>query len=187
MEGAFGLPGTVAGAVVMNASCFDFVTADVVTSVLALVNGKITELKNADCDFGYRTSRFRREDIIILRVEFTLKKGQSGIIQEKMSEVMSCRRKNQPSLPSAGSVFKNLSDKKVAKLIDDAGFKGYTIGGAKVSEVHANFIVNNGNATADDVRTIICDISKHFSEENVQLENEIIQIDKMGEEYDFIR
>ena len=115
-------------------------------------NGEIYSIKNAQEEFEYRNSMFAHKDYIILEVEMQLEKGKSKEIQNKMTEYATYRKEKQPiEYPSAGSTFKRGEDFITAKLIDDCGLKGYQIGGAQISEKHAGFIINKGNATAEDV------------------------------------
>lgn len=151
-ESAFGIPGTVGGAVKMNASAYDFETSKMVLGVFALTNGKVEYYNNLQCEFSYRNSVFKNS--VILMVEF--KKGNTGCDKCKMNYVMQTRKSLQPlNLPSAGSVFKREQGVAVSKIIDELGLKGLTVGGAKVSEKHAGFIVNFNNATAKDVKELI--------------------------------
>lgn len=175
MEEGFGIPGTVGGAVYMNASSHLYETKNVVTGVLAFANGKITLFKNEQMGFEYRKSIFQEiKNIVILRVEFSLKKGDCKKIKQKMIDILKARKDKQPDCFNAGSVFKQLEWFNVSKEIDLAGFKGFTIGGARVSEIHANFIENFNNASFYDVLFIINYIKKHFLEKNnVELQTEI--------------
>lgn len=175
LEEGFGIPGTVGGAVFMNASSFSYSTQNVVTSVLAIVNGKVTILSNEDCKFSYRNSIFQSlENSLILYVEFKLTKGNKDEINKKMLEVINLRKLKQPSSFNAGSIFKQKEDINVSKLIDDNNFKGFTIGGAKVSEKHANFIENNNNATSKDVSKLIKTIQEDiYNKHKFKLETEI--------------
>ncbi len=177
MEGLYGIPGTVGGATVMNAGAFGADMSQVVTSVLAITNGKITHYTNAECAFAYRSSAFA--DSIILRVEFTLREGDREQIAKAMDDNMMVRRTSQPlSYPSAGCTFANPKGMSVGKVLEQDGWKGYRVGDAMISPKHANFIVNMGNATKDDVLTIIRQVQQHFSDKyNVQLRTEIKIID----------
>jgi len=178
LEDAFGIPGTLGGAVTMNAGAFGFRMDQLVTSVLAIVNGKITLLSAADCKFGYRQSVFRNSDAIILRVELKLVKGKKAELEVRRAETNARRLASQPiGQASAGSVFKNPDGVSVAKLIEEQGLKGFAIGGAMVSTKHSNFIVNTGNAKAEDVLRLIKHIKDVILKEyNITLETEIIYI-----------
>ena len=153
-EFASGIPGTVGGAIRMNAGAHGKEMKDVVTQITYIDrNGEIYTIQNEDAKFEYRKSMFtHHKDYIILEVEMQLKKGQTEEIQSKMTEYATYRKEKQPiEYPSAGSTFKRGNDFITAKLIDECGLKGYQIGGAQISEKHAGFIINKGNATAEDV------------------------------------
>lgn len=148
-----GIPGTIGGAVIMNAGAHGKELKDILKKVTAMdYNGNIHEFTNEECLFSYRNSRFQKEKYIILQATLELEKGNSTEIKEKMDEYMQFRKEKQPiEYPNAGSTFKRGEDFVTAKLIDEAGLKGYKVGGAQVSEKHAGFIVNVDNATAKDV------------------------------------
>lgn len=153
-EFASGIPGTIGGAIRMNAGAHGKEMKDVVTSVTYIDGyGEIHTIKNEDAEFEYRKSMFtNHRDYIILEVEMQLEKGNAEEIQAKMTEYATYRKEKQPiEYPSAGSTFKRGTDFITAKLIDDCGLKGYQIGGAQISEKHAGFIINKENATAEDV------------------------------------
>ena len=178
-EGA-GIPGSVGGAVYMNASAYSYETANVVSSVLAVVDGKIRHFTKDECGFGYRKSVFQTfNNPIIIRVEFSLKRGKTKEIRQTMVETLAKRKQNQPlEYPSCGSVFKRIDGVTVSKLLDENGFKGRRVGGAMVSPKHANFIINDGNATANDVLTLIEEIKKEVKEKhNIELETEVEYIE----------
>ena len=178
LEDAFGIPGTVGGAVVMNAGAYDFRMSDVVTDVLALVDGKIRLYTNAECKFGYRQSVFKNTNAIILRVQFSLERGKKSELKTRRNEIKEKRLASQPlNHPSAGSVFKNPDGVSVAKLIEESGLKGYAIGGAMISVKHSNFIVNAGLARSKDVLMLIDRVKDTIKQNyNIQLEMEIIYI-----------
>ena len=148
-----GIPGTIGGAILMNAGAHGKEMKDIVTEITAIdYNGKIHKFTNEQAKFTYRNSIFSSGKYIILQAKIILEKGNAKEIKAKMDEYAQFRKEKQPiEYPSAGSTFKRGIDFITAKLIDDAGLKGYTIGGAKVSEKHAGFIINTGNATAQDV------------------------------------
>ena len=148
-----GIPGTIGGAVVMNAGAHGKEMKDIVSEVVTIdYNGNIHTFTNQQSEFKYRQSKFSNGEYIILQVKLILQKGKTEEIKSKMQEFAQYRKEKQPvEYPSAGSTFKRGTDFITAKLIDDAGLKGYSIGGAKISEKHAGFIINTGNATAQDV------------------------------------
>ena len=152
-EFASGIPGTIGGAIKMNAGAHGKEMKDIVTTVTYMDrNGQIYTIKNEEAQFEYRKSLFTNKDYIILEVEIQLEKGKSEEIQLKMTEYSTYRKEKQPiEYPSAGSTFKRGTDFITAKLIDECGLKGYQIGGAQISEKHAGFIINKENATAKDV------------------------------------
>ena len=153
-EFASGIPGTIGGAIRMNAGAHGKEMKDVVTKITYMdKNGQIHIIKNEEANFEYRKSKFtHHKDYIILEVEIQLEKGKSEEIKAKMTEYATYRKEKQPiEYPSAGSTFKRGSDFITAKLIDECGLKGYQIGGAQISEKHAGFIINKENATAEDV------------------------------------
>lgn len=157
-----GIPGTIGGAILMNAGAHGKEMKDIVTEITAIdYNGKIHKFTNEQAGFTYRNSIFSSGKYIILQAKIILEKGNAKDIKAKMDEYAQFRKEKQPiEYPSAGSTFKRGTDFITAKLIDDAGLKGYTIGGAKVSEKHAGFIINTGNATAQDV----LDLAKYVTD-----------------------
>ena len=174
MEFASGIPGTLGGAVYMNAGAYGGEMKDIVKSVTYLENGKIKRIENG-FGFGYRKSIFSDTDAVILEAEIKLEKGNADRIKEKMDEFKKRRTEKQPlSLPSAGSTFKRPQGYFAGKLIEDAGLKGYKVGGAAVSEKHSGFVVNTGDATAQDVLRLIRHIQKTVKEKfGVELETEV--------------
>lgn len=158
LEFASGIPGTVGGAIKMNAGAYGGEVKDIVYSTTYLdENFKIQTINNKEHKFSYRKSIFtEKENWIIISSVIKLKKGNREEIQTKVNQNRELRCKNQPlNLPNSGSIFKRGEDYIPAKLIDEAGLKGYSIGGASVSEKHAGFIVNTGNATATDILELI--------------------------------
>ena len=148
-----GIPGTIGGAVRMNAGAHGKEMKDIVLETKYIdLNGNIKTITNAEHQFEYRNSLFSKEKYIILETTLKLKKGIKENIESKMKEYTTYRKEKQPiEFPSAGSTFKRGEDFITAQLIDECGLKGYKIGGAEVSNKHAGFIINTGNATADDV------------------------------------
>lgn len=177
LEFAWGIPGTVGGAVFMNAGAYDGEMKDVVHSVSHISpSGEIGRTEKENLNFGYRTSVYRSNNMIITGVTLKLKKGNPDEIRAKMDDYMSRRSTKQPlEYPSAGSVFKRPEGNFAGALIEQCGLKGKTCGGAQVSEKHAGFIINKSNATAKDVRDLIGEIQKTVSEKTgYSLECELI-------------
>ena len=179
LEFASGIPGTVGGGTIMNAGAYGGELKDVIESVVCLYapDQRLYELSNEQCAFSYRTSLFKKMGgCMILSVVFRLEKGDSEAISAKMRELNERRRDKQPlDLPSAGSAFKRPEGYYAAALIDEVGLKGYTVGGAQVSEKHAGFVVNVGGATSHDVYDLMMHVrSTVWREKGVQLEPEII-------------
>jgi UDP-N-acetylmuramate dehydrogenase len=154
-----GIPATIGGALVMNAGCYGGETSTYVTSVTAIVGSDLKKLSKQDCEFRYRGSNLK--GTVILEAEFELPKGNKEEITKKRKELLLHRNDTQPvEVPNAGCVFKNPKDNKAAILIQECGLKGTSYGGAMVSPKHANFIVNTGNATANDVVELVKIIKK---------------------------
>lgn len=177
LEFAWGIPGTVGGAVFMNAGAYDGEMKDVVHSVSHISpSGEIGRTEKENLNFGYRTSVYRSNNMIITGVTLKLKKGNPDEIRAKMDDYMSRRSTKQPlEYPSAGSVFKRPEGNFAGALIEQCGLKGKTCGGAQVSEKHAGFIINKSNATAKDVRDLIGEIQKTVSDKTgYNLECELI-------------
>jgi len=176
MEFASGIPGTIGGAVFMNAGAFDGEMKDIIKSVKFLGNNcKLNELENKDLKLGYRHSMFQSEKFIILEVRLKLQKGNIEEIKNKIEDFRCRREEKQPlDYPSAGSVFKRPEGHYAGKLITDAGLKGLTVGGASVSTQHAGFIINENNATAEDVINLIEIIKQTvYDKFQVKLEQEV--------------
>lgn len=179
LEFASGIPGTLGGGVIMNAGAYGGEMKDAVESVVCyyVQDQRLYELDREQCRFEYRNSLFRRMGgCIVLSAVLKLKKGDSAEIAAKMRELNERRRDKQPlDLPSAGSAFKRPEGGYAAALIDECGLRGYTVGGAQISEKHAGFAVNIGGATSHDVY----DLLKHvrdtvYLEKKVAIEPEII-------------
>ena len=171
-----GIPGTIGGAVYMNAGAYGKEMKDIVISTKCMdYNGNIIELPNKEQKFGYRSSIFQEKKYIILETKLKLDCGEKKNIQDKIEQYKMQRQEKQPlEYPSAGSTFKRQEGIITAKLIDECGLKGYKIGGAKVSEKHAGFIVNAGNATAKDVIDLIKYVKdKVYEKYGVKIEEEI--------------
>ena len=170
LEFAAGIPGSVGGGVIMNAGAYDGELKDAVESVVFyyLPDQSLYEMPHDNCAFGYRTSFFQKTPgCVILSAVFRLKKGDGEAIAAKMRELNQRRRDKQPlDLPSAGSAFRRPENGYAAALIDEAGLKGYTVGGAQVSEKHAGFVVNTGKATSHDVYDLMMHIRKTVYEKS---------------------
>lgn len=176
LEFASGIPGTVGGGVVMNAGAYGGEMKDVVYSVSVIdENGQIKELKNDELKLGYRSSIIKEKNYIVVNVKFKLENGNINESTMVINELTKKRKEKQPlNYPSAGSVFKRPTGYYAGKLIQDAGLKGFTVGGAQVSELHSGFIINKDNATADDVLNLIKIIQQKVDEKfNVHLTPEI--------------
>lgn len=159
------IPGSTGGAIYMNAGAYDTCISDIVSYVIAYVDGKIKYYTLSECEFGYRSSIFQKNNAIILRVGLKLITKDPNDIQAKYLDTLKRKRLSQPlSFPSAGSVFKGIGDLSVSKMLDDMGVKGLREGGAMVSDKHANFIVNDGNAKAKDVYVLIHKVKKMFKD-----------------------
>ena len=181
-EFAAGIPGTIGGAVRMNAGAYGKEMKDIVETVKCMdYDGNIYEKSNKDLEFEYRKSMFAKNKFIILEAKLKLQKGNAQYIKDKMLEFEQSRKQKQPlEFPSAGSTFKRGTDFITAKLIDDAGLKGYRVGGAMVSTKHAGFVENENNATAQDVLNLV----KHIKQEVYKKFNKKIELEiqVIGEE-----
>lgn len=177
LEFAWGIPGSVGGAVFMNAGAYDGEMKNVVHSVSHISpDGKIGRLEKDELEFGYRTSAYRKNDMIITGVTLKLEKGNVDDIRNKMDDFMNRRTSKQPlEFPSAGSVFKRPEGNFAGALIQQCGLKGKSVGGAQVSEKHAGFIINKSNATANDVKNLVKEIQTTVAEQTgYNLECELI-------------
>ena len=182
MEFAVGIPGSIGGAVYMNAGAYDGEMSKVVKSVRVMnAAGEVSELSADELDFGYRHSALQGSGKIVTSVTVELAAGDKQAIAEKMADFSNRRITKQPlELPSAGSMFKRPPGYFAGTLIDQTGLKGYTVGGAQVSTKHAGFVVNIGGATAADVLQLISDVqAKVFAAHGVHLEPEVLVL---GEE-----
>ncbi len=179
-EFAAAIPGTIGGAVRMNAGAYGGEFKDIVVKTKCMdEDGNIKVLSNEDQMFSYRHSIFSEEKLIILETELLLNiEDNSDEIRRKMAEYLESRKAKQPlNYPSAGSTFKRGADFITAKLIDDCGLKGFSVGGAQVSEVHAGFVVNTGNATAEDVLNLVNHVKEKVFEKfgkEIELEIEVL-------------
>ena len=171
-----GIPGTIGGAIYMNAGAYGKEMKDIVISTRCMnMKGEIFELSNKEQKFKYRSSVFNNKEYIILEAKLKLKKGKKEDIELQMNEYLNQRKEKQPlEYPSAGSTFKRQEGIITAKLIDECGLKGYKIGGAMVSEKHAGFIVNTGDATAKDVLELIKYVKDEvYKKYGVKIEEEV--------------
>lgn len=176
LEFAAGIPGTIGGAVRMNAGAYGNEMKDIViTTTYIDLDGNVKTINNAEHEFEYRKSIFAKNKYIILNTKIELNKGNIIDIEQKMCDNRKKRKEKQPlDAPSAGSTFKRKEGIIVAKLIDEAGLKGFRVGGACVSEKHAGFIVNKGNATATDVISLLKYVQDVIYEKyDVKIEPEI--------------
>ena len=176
LECASGIPGTIGGAVVMNAGAYGGEMKNVLKEVTVLTKeGEVLVIPAKALELGYRTSVIPKNGWIVLGAVLQLKKGDQEQILARMEELKEQRITKQPlDLPSAGSTFKRPEGYFAGKLIMDAGLRGFTVGGAQVSEKHCGFVVNRGNATAADVWELICEVKRRVKEmTGVELEPEV--------------
>lgn len=176
LEFASGIPGTIGGAVVMNAGAYGGEIRDVLREVTVLTReGEVRRVPADELELGYRTSIIPKKGWIVLGAVLQLKKGDPEQIRARMEELKEQRITKQPlDLPSAGSTFKRPEGYFAGKLIMDAGLRGFAVGGAQVSEKHCGFVVNRGDATAEDVWTLICEVRRRVKEAfGVELEPEV--------------
>ena len=176
LEFAAGIPGTVGGAVMMNAGAYGsemknvLLWADVMDQ-----DGNVKLMKNEELELGYRTSCLERLGLFTVRAAFKLTPGDPEVIRSQMEELARKRKEKQPlEYPSAGSTFKRPAGFFVGQLVQEAGLRGYRVGGAQVSEKHTGFVVNAGDATAADVRRLIADVQERVrASAGVDLEPEV--------------
>ena len=176
LETLYGIPGTVGGAVYMNAGAYGGEIADTLQTVTVTDgHGQILTLSAAEAALSYRRSRFMQTGEVILSAVFSLSPGDPGQIRERMADCMSRRREKQPlEYPSAGSIFKRPEGHFAGQLIERCGLKGYRIGDAQVSEKHAGFIVNLGSATASDILALMAEVqSRVLAASGITLEPEV--------------
>ena len=175
LENLNGVPGTLGGALIMNAGAWGGEISENLIHV-EVINSKseIQKIQKKDLNFSYRQSSFNKNDIL-LSAKFNLKKADKDIINENFIEAQSGRKKSQPlNKRSAGSLFKNPKNNSAGKLLDEAGLKGFSIGDAKISEKHANFFINEGNATSKDMLMLIKKAHKEVKDKfNVNLSLEV--------------
>ena len=174
---AYGIPGTLGGAVCMNAGAYGGEIGDRIIDVTYLDSktGEIRTVPGAECQFAYRTSRFSEHPDILLSARISTEYGDTNAIRAEMEDITARRREKQPlEYPSAGSAFKRYPGYFTAQLIDEAGLKGTAVGGAQVSEKHAGFIINRGGATSADVLSLIDLLRERIHDlHNIWIEPEI--------------
>ena len=178
-EFASGIPGTIGGAIKMNAGAYGNEMKDIVQEVTYIdFDGHINTISNKQCEFEYRNSIFFKLNCVILQTKLKLEYGNKKEIQNKIKELVIQRKEKQPlEYPNAGSTFKRGTDFITAKIIDECGLKGYSIGGAEVSQKHAGFIINKNNATSKDILDLIKyvqSIVKEKTGKEIKLEIEVI-------------
>lgn len=177
LEFAYGIPGSVGGALYMNAGAYGGEMKDVVESCFYLdENFELKEMSASEMELSYRHSVFFGRNYVITAVCFKLRKGDKAEISAKMSDLMEKRRSKQPlEYPSAGSTFKRPEGDFAARLIEASGLKGYTCGGAQVSEKHSGFVINKDNASFEDVMNVIKGVKdKVYADSGVMLECEVL-------------
>lgn len=182
LEFLSGIPGTIGGAVRMNAGAYGTEMKDIILKTKVMTyDGKIRTLALEEQNFSYRNSIFSNNEYIILETTLKLQKGKKEEIEAKMKEYSLSRKSSQPlEYPNAGSTFKRVEGMITAKLIDDCGLKGFNVGDAEVSRKHAGFVINKGNATADDVLNLTKIVKEKVKEKfDVNIELEILVL---GEE-----
>ena len=176
LEFASGIPGSVGGAVTMNAGAYGGEIAQVLEEVTFLdEEGEVQTIPASECGFGYRKSMFSNRKCLILEARFQLEPGDGAAIKARMDELAAQRKAKQPlEYPSAGSMFKRPPGHFAAALIDQCGLKGLTVGGAQVSEKHAGFVVNRGGATCADVLELVRQVKERvLAQAGVELEMEV--------------
>jgi len=177
MEFAAGIPGSIGGAVYMNAGAYDGEMSNIVTRVWALTKtGELQVLDHEQLEFSYRHTSLQNSGRVVLKAELSLQKGDREAVQAKMADFNQRRENKQPlEMPSAGSTFKRPPGFFAGTLIDQCGLKGFTVGGAQVSLKHAGFVVNTGHATAHDVLGVIAGVqARVLKEKGVQLYPEVL-------------
>lgn len=175
-EFASGIPGTVGGAAIMNAGAYDGEFKDVATTVFCLTpEGDMAEVSADQASWSYRRSMMSERGYVVLGVTLLLERDDAAAVRARMDDLARRREEKQPlEMPSAGSTFKRPAGYFAGKLIQDAGLRGYRVGGAQVSEKHTGFVVNAGNATAADVVALIADVQQRvFEDAGVRLEPEV--------------
>lgn len=184
-EFAAGIPGSVGGAAVMNAGAYGSEMKNVLKNVTVLTaEGDVKKIPAAELELGYRTSCILKNGWLVLEAEYVLKKGEPDAIKAVMDDLSARRRDKQPlEYPSAGSTFKRPEGYFAGKLIEDAGLKGFSVGGACVSEKHAGFVINKGGASASDIYSLCKKVERKVMETfGVSLEMEVKLLGRFEEE-----
>lgn len=179
LEFASGIPGSLGGAVTMNAGAYDGEMKEIIKSITIITeDGSLQTISAEQCYFGYRSSVLQQHPWVLVSVELSLKQGDEQAIAAKMQDLNNQRQAKQPlEYPSAGSTFRRPAGYYAGKLVQDAGFQGYSIGGAQVSEKHSGFVINKGGATASDILNLIHAIQAGVKEKfDVDLKTEVIVI-----------
>lgn len=178
LEFAYGIPGSVGGAVFMNAGAYGGEVKDVIASADCILKGRAVTYGKKSMELGYRTSVFKTNSAVITGAVFKLNKSSKEEIKERMTDLLNRRKSKQPiEYPSAGSTFKRPEGAFAGTLIESCGLKGTAVGGAQVSEKHAGFVINKGGATAADINELIALIQKKVKEETGYfLETEVIRL-----------
>ena len=175
MEWSYGIPATVGGAVCMNAGAYDGQMKDVVLKVLVFDGVKTKVLYNNELAFAYRDSIIKQKNLVVLKVWLKLKKSSSELVVKKAQQYFNKRRLTQPlEFFNSGSIFKKYKEQSSGKIIDNLGLKSVTINGAQISNLHANFIINTGNAKCKDVQDLIMLIKNKAKQHNIDLQEEVI-------------
>jgi len=181
LEFAAGIPGSLGGALNMNAGAYGRSLGQLVEKVVYLnQDGSVLELTSEEAGFAYRYSNFLNKKGVILEAQLKLKPEKPKIIRTKMEEIINKRQIRQPFMPSAGSVFRNPPHCPAGQLIEEAGCKGLQVGGAQVSEKHGNFIVNTGNARASDILSLVS-LVKQKVKDHTRIELHL-EIEVVGED-----
>lgn len=177
-----GIPGSIGGASIMNAGCFSREIAELIEYLDVYADGKIERVMPVELSYSYRSSSLKgRRNSIVVGVRLKLVKAVKSDITDRMRSVMQKRKAHQPSEPSLGSVFRMVNGVPAGQIIDECGFKGLTRGGASVSDKHANFIVNNGNALSDDYIALVNTIKSGVKQKrNIELKREVIYLNSDG-------
>lgn len=179
LEFASGIPGSLGGAVTMNAGAYDGEMKGIIKNITVITeDGSLKTIPADQCNFGYRSSVLQQHDWVLISVELVLKNGVYQEIEAKMLDLNTQRQSKQPlEYPSAGSTFRRPAGYYAGKLVQDAGFQGHSIGGAQVSEKHSGFVINKGGATAADILNLIGAIQAGVKEKfDVDLKTEVIVI-----------